>query len=381
MAGERAAPALAAWTSGLGPPGVSEDPAENLRRVSFAMEGADYDPALSPDGTRLYFASTAHRLRPDIYVKAVDGRALTQLTNHPASDAMPAISPDGRRLAFASDRAGSWDIYIMNASGGQPVQITADSSADLHPTWSPDGRHIAYCKLGDVSREWEIWVTAVDRPGVHQFLTRGMFPDWHPTEGRIAFQRARERSGRLFSIWTLAYRDGEATELTEVASHPSFALVNPKWARDGECLAFTAAPPDAAWAPDFRPRAGDVWILHVSSGATASLTGGRHLNFMPAWGPANTVYFVSDRGGNRNIWARSASDVIAAMGTPAASLTAWTMPAGVANANRMPMGRGRFGLPSMTMVGGRSVPPGATFAPAQTSQDSPPEIANVPIHD
>ena len=48
------------------------------------------------------------RPNPDLYVKHVLGTAVTQLTSDPSSDIHPMLSPDGTRVAFASDRSGNW---------------------------------------------------------------------------------------------------------------------------------------------------------------------------------------------------------------------------------------------------------------------------------
>lgn len=346
------------------------DTAENLRQISFAAEGADTDPSIDHQTGRIYFASTAHRTNPDLYFKSPDGRAVTQLTNHPASDIMPAVSPDGKRLAFASDRSGSWDLYVMSTAGGQAVQITSDSTHELHPTWSPDGRSIAYCKLGEVSGRWEIWITDAEQSGVQRFLTVGLFPDWHPASNRIVFQRSRDRGDRLFSIWTLDYHRGEATNLTEIASSPEAALINPKWSPDGEYVAFSSVPNPSSEeiiASNQKPRNADIWIMNVRGGGLANLTGGRFANLMPAWGPGNSVFFVSNRGGTDNIWsANSETAMIAAGFVPAEPVRA----------------EGDLSHPMADPHPSRAAArPGATPAPAQTEPDAPPEMANVPIDD
>lgn len=377
----------------------ADDPAENLRQVSFAAEGADTDPAISPDGTRVFFASTAHRATPDIYVKSIDGRALTQLTNDPASDIMPSVSPDGTRLAFSSDRSGTWDLYVMNTSGGQAVQITSDSTHELHPTWSPDGRTLAFCKLGEVSGRWEIWVTDAELAGVQKFLTLGLFPDWHPTSNRILFQRSRDRGDRLFSVWTLDYVRGEATSLTEIATSPDAALINPKWSPDGEYVAFAGVPNPGSVALDSAPEAADVWIMNIRGGGLANLTGGRFTNLMPTWAPSNGVYFVSDRGGRENLWSvNPQAAMAAAMNRGGRSALSAAERPGMEQPNHQPapmMGSTQtqsqqsttpnHSAPnhSMALKGAASPAnnPGATPAPAQTEPDSPPEMANVPIDD
>ncbi len=287
---------------------------ENLSQVSFSREGSDFDPVVSRDGAHIYFASTAHSPSSDIFVKAVHGTALTQLTTDPANDMMPAVSPDGSRVAFASNRSGSWDVFVMSASGGQAVQITSDIAQELHPTWSPDGRHIAFCRLNPNSDRWEIWVTDAESGAMRRFLTYGLFPEWHPFENKIAFQRSRERGDRFFSVWTVDYSDGEAISPTIIASSNQAAILNPKWSHDGNYMAIAAigAPNEAA--PGQRPTRSDIWIMRADGGARANITGGQHVNLMPCWGPGNSIFFVSDRSGRDNIWASSTEQAMLAAG-------------------------------------------------------------------
>jgi len=357
---------------------VVEDGSENLRQVSFASEGSDFDPVLTRDGRRVFFSSTAHHTRPDIFVKSIDGRALTQLTTDPNSDVMPSVSPDGTRVAFASNRSGSWDIYVMSSSGGQAVQLTGDESDELRPTWSPDGKHIAFCRMGAASGRWEIWVTEADNPGVRRFLTFGLFPDWHPTTNKIAFQRSRDRGDRLFSVWTVDFVDGEAMAPTVVASSTTAAIVNPRWSPDGEYIAVATVPDPSESRRGRRPESSDIWIVRADGGGRANLTNGRSLNLMPAWGPDNAVYFVSDRNGSDNIWGTNTTQAMVAAGSITSSIINAAGPVG---AHPAPLASGGAGhgqperpvakptLPSWILN------PGSTAAP---DADLPPEMANVP---
>ena len=68
-----------------------------------------------------------------------DGGNPINLTNDPRSDADPAWSPDGTKIAFASNRDGDGEIYVMDADGGNPTNLTNNSGDDIAPAWSPDG--------------------------------------------------------------------------------------------------------------------------------------------------------------------------------------------------------------------------------------------------
>lgn len=319
-------------TSGANPGGLSvfgdvateaprtserHDGAENLTQVSFATEGADFDPCVSRDGRSVVFASTQHRATADIYLKRVGGRSVTQLTSDPGNDVTPKFSPEGARIAFSSDRSGIWNIYIMNSTGGQAVQVTDDTDPQLHPSWSPDGSMLAYCRLSSASGRWELWVTDLNNAGVKRFLGYGLFPEWSPLGDKIMFQRSRERGDRLFSVWTLDYVNGEGQNPTEVVSSATAAIVNPSWSMDGRRIAFTTiANPTHEYGQ--RPDSADLWIANIDGSGRANVTGGRFVNLMPTWGPDNRLFFISDRGGRDNIWSLAPEKAILAAAGPGA---------------------------------------------------------------
>ncbi|MDQ1611196.1 MAG: hypothetical protein QOG00_1127 [Pyrinomonadaceae bacterium] len=58
------------------------------------------------------------------------------VSDHPADDIDPAYSPDGTKLAFASNRDGNYEIYVSNPFGNDPVRLTNAQDDDTHPSWS-----------------------------------------------------------------------------------------------------------------------------------------------------------------------------------------------------------------------------------------------------
>lgn len=294
----------------------------NLAQISFSVEGADFDPDVSPDGRFIAFASTQHSQTSDIFIKPVDSRVITRLTRSEGNDVMPKFSPDGQRVAFASNRAGNWDLFVMPVTGGKAVQVTTESSHELHPTWSPDGRYLAFSRLGEVSGKWEIWVTEVANPGVSKFLTYGLFPQWSPVAGnsadgkgeRILFQVSKERGDRAFTIWSLDFSGFHASNLTQVASSPYAACINPSWSKDGRWITFATVPNPTQWAKmeETRPASAQLWMVAQDGTALVELTDDNAVNLMPSWGPNNQIYYISDRGGVDNIWSMSANNAILA---------------------------------------------------------------------
>lgn len=62
---------------------------------------------------------------------------VTNLTQHPATDAHPTWSPDGRYIAFSTNRDGNDEIYIMDRSRQQLRNLTRNPAPDTRPHWSP----------------------------------------------------------------------------------------------------------------------------------------------------------------------------------------------------------------------------------------------------
>jgi len=99
----------------------------------------------------------------EIYRINLDMTGFQRLTYNDWCDDDPAISPDGKYIAFASNRDGDFDIYIMDINGKNIRQLTHNDVDDRRPTWSPDGKWIAYD-----SRPWlyrEIWIMSADGSG------------------------------------------------------------------------------------------------------------------------------------------------------------------------------------------------------------------------
>ncbi len=275
----------------------------SVKQHTFAEEGADYDPDVDGEGRKMVFASTRHTQRADLYIKAVDGLAVMQLTSSPSSDIQPAFSPDNQRVAFASDRTGNWDIWIVNIDGIQPMQVTTGPADDIHASWSPDGLTLVYCSRPVGGGQWELWVVDAVTAGKKTFIGYGLFPEWSPVDNTIVFQRARERGNRWFSIWTVKLVDGEPRHPTEICSSADFAMILPTWSSDGSRIAFTSVGTDTSTDMG-RPRAGfsDVWVVQADGRSRIRLTDGQTANFAPVIAADGRVYLTSDRDGRERIW-------------------------------------------------------------------------------
>jgi Tol biopolymer transport system component len=132
---------------------------------------SDQQPAISPDGSTIAFASDRANSGSDelldIYTLDVDSTGVERLTSdgayrYPLSSRSksPAWSPDGTRIAYESTRTGNSEIWVMDADGTDPVNVSDAPGADTEPAWSPDGAQITFTSTR--SGEEDVWT--VDAP-------------------------------------------------------------------------------------------------------------------------------------------------------------------------------------------------------------------------
>ncbi len=281
--------------------------ASPMKQHTFNTEGADFDVDVSPDGKWIVFSSTRHAAQPDLYLKAVSGRAVTQLASDPAADVQPCFSPDGKQVAFASYRSGNWDLWLIGLEGGQATRITRSPLHEVHPSFAPDGKRLAYCMFNDKAEQWELWTMQLDQPGSKKMIGVGLFPEWSPTTDSIVYQKARERGGRWFSIWRVDLELGEPKFPIELATSPDMALIQPGWNPDGTWITYGTARLEASGSDlpneGARPSTrGDIWIMQADGSSPLRLTDGAGAHFGSVWGTDGRVYFTSLQNGSENAW-------------------------------------------------------------------------------
>ena len=132
----------------------SSEPPTQYKYTQITFDtGHTPEPALSPDGKLLAYASDRVGFQSDIYVQALSGGKSIPLTNHEAEDYRPSFSPDGSHIVFVSDRDGG-GIFVVPALGGNPRRV-ADKGD--RPRYSPDGEWISYSQEEpDRANLWEL---------------------------------------------------------------------------------------------------------------------------------------------------------------------------------------------------------------------------------
>jgi Tol biopolymer transport system component/DNA-binding winged helix-turn-helix (wHTH) protein len=96
----------------------------------------------------------------------------------------PAWSPDGSLIAYASGAGGNSDIWVQRAPGAEPRRLTASAANDWQPTWSPDGEWVAFRSERNGGG---IWAIRKDGEQEHLIIDRGLAPQWSPDGKWILF--------------------------------------------------------------------------------------------------------------------------------------------------------------------------------------------------
>lgn len=254
--------------------------------------GLATDPALSPDGKLLAYASDRGNQNLNLWVKQLNGEGRAVQLTHDSSDAHePSFSPDGSRIVYRSEQKGG-GIYSIPAIGGEPAELVANGRG---PRFSPDGKWIAYWWGAAFGEIFVIPASGGAPRQVGMDLPPGGYPVWSP-DSRQLLVYASPRSGMslMDADWWTVKLEGGAARRTG-----SFARLRSQ----GLPLEFTTDVPQAAvWLDStvvFSASKGDsrsIWRVPFKSGGSVAgraerLTLGTSLDVTPsAIGQSSVVY-------------------------------------------------------------------------------------------
>jgi Tol biopolymer transport system component len=238
--------------------GIDEHGDRQFELVRAADEQArDSNPAISPDGKWIVFASSRGRpiAETNLWIaRALPDAIAVPLTHSIASpdggaaviDSHPVWRPDGRSIVFDSTRAhGDYDLYELaihvGRASGEPVALTSAPGHEVTPTVARDGT-IIYAAIRPLEGDnVESHLEARHPDGTIERLTEGpgdVSPALSPDQMQIAFARPAEHAGVLDSeLWIMPRAGGDAEPLVDVTLTDE---TGPVWSADGRFVFATS---------------------------------------------------------------------------------------------------------------------------------------------
>ena len=262
----------------------------------------DHEPAWTPDGQALVFASDRSGTL-DIWRANADGSGTPErLTKSPDAEGQPAVGADGT-IAFVRGRSSTSNIWLLTGDGLR--QFTDDAGAERFPSFSPDGDRLVYLHVDRGARSTQLLVKSIE-DGPSRVVLTGVtaeHPVWSPQGDRLAYATRGGNAG----VWVTPL-DGSYSNLV------SARAAEPAWTPDGGSLALAELPrpspgyngdPDRVGdrgASDIFARGGKMWVAGVpappdadlSEVALAPVTGGSDRNaeaFDRAWSRLENLYY------------------------------------------------------------------------------------------
>ena len=257
----------------------------DLTQLTIMEKGA-CQPSWSPDGSQLVFISpclgradffeTIYN-ESSLYIINADGTGLKQLTPAPGSDFEPAWSPDGTRIAFTSVRGGFRQIYSLDVESLEITLLTNTTSAieSSQPSWSPDGTKITYMvkRVG----AYQVWSMNEDGQEAVQLTHSGQeiwdyLPSWSP-DGRTVFFNQRRPGAFRPWLMQVGYDD-----LSQDPRRMNFItpIEDVSFSPDGYWLAFEGMDGEGNR---------DIYFITIAGSGRTRLTNDPKIDFDPAWRP------------------------------------------------------------------------------------------------
>jgi Tol biopolymer transport system component len=233
----------------------------------------------------------------DVYTANADGTDLVQVTSRRGAELDPSLSPDGSRIVYRDSRRGinhDDEIYVMNADGSESIDITNDPDNDWGPDWSPDGRTIVFNSTRHGST-MSGYVVNPDGSGLRRIPTHMWveYPAWSPDGTRIAFMGGPFGPGE-YDIWVMNVDGSDPVQLTDSPGPDGW----PAWSPDGRRIAFASVRDDCANSdlPDCRTTGDigphhDIWVVNADGTGLTRVT--PEFGQFVTWSPDGRYLLVS----------------------------------------------------------------------------------------
>jgi len=243
------------------------------RRLTNSGQGS-FNASLSPDGTRIVYASGDAK-QTEIYEMDLGSGAINQLTDLGKNLGAPEISPANQYIIFHYRSGGSnLQVWLMDRDGDNPHEFYGETGKDVHdPTWSPDGKQVLFALgKGENNKLYIVDLDGRDPKLVNDSIdTRGR-SDWS-VNGLISFDQ-----GGPFKhdVYLMNVDGGNLRQVSQPGMNAQGASISP----DGNWIAFTAYTN----AAEQDQNSCEIFIMRVDGTDVRQLTDNEYCDYQPRWG-------------------------------------------------------------------------------------------------
>jgi TolB protein len=138
----------------------------DLPRYYYSKVDHEISPVWSRDGSEILFVSNRGHIHGTggfwrVKLKAEPGAEAREIHYEETTwRARPDISPDGTRIVYASYLGRSWhQLWVMPSAGGDAFPISYGDYDNTNPRWSPDGTKIAF--ISNRGGNTSLWVQTI----------------------------------------------------------------------------------------------------------------------------------------------------------------------------------------------------------------------------
>ncbi len=235
----------------------------------------DAIPQVSDDGTKVAFASDrGHAGNMDIWLMNTDGSHLVNITHNNlpgASNWDPAPSPDNSKVLYMGPCVnGGYDIWVSDADGTHPRNLTNGLNGDF-ASWSDDGSKIVFGSDRDSTNNEEIYWMNADGTNVHRVTNspgRDTYPAFNHDATRIAFTTERTGNREIFDCKL------DGTDLRNFTNSPNSTDQVPYYSPEGDEISFNSD----------RDGNTEVYIMNADGSHQHRITNDPANDVYPGWG-------------------------------------------------------------------------------------------------
>ena len=189
------------------------------RTATLVVPGVRSTLSLSGDGRTLYYAKTTFdnphwSALSDIFAYDLHENEERRLTRGLRAHS-PKLSPDGTKLAFATGSDGTLNLAIMELATGATRSLTDFTEGEqvMTPSWSPDGRMVSFAYSSGHRQAVAIIDTAAERMQKVDASGDARTPSFTPDGKTLLYS---QDEGGIFNIVALDLASGSRRKVTNV---------------------------------------------------------------------------------------------------------------------------------------------------------------------